>query len=552
MKTIGKFMLGAMAFGLFACSSEEPVAGNAPASSEGDVFASLTLNLATRSETDGEGTSSDGIEVGTLAENNVDKILVVLASENNGTYDYVTAAYAESQRNNLATDPTYVVRFESQALAEKAEEKVYIFTYCNPKENVINYFFDLTEGKYVAKENVASFQDAVLTNSEGNIWGDNQFLMTNAELRSNIIPTAEDLNSKYNKESTPFDLGEVPVQRVAARFDIGQKPAANGMAANTYAITDPVTGENVANVTLDAVTLFNMANDFYAFMHTSADGTATDWTLCGKDAPLKYVVSPYFSDMLTGAGAWMADSYSFPLYAGSTITAPESYNYTLFSALSGDDNRDDVNSFGAGYTPWRYSTPNTIPAAQSADNQSNPAQVKGATTGVIFRGYITATDVNADLKTAMENGDVLYAFDGVLYGNREMLKAYVETHPESGVQRGYDAAFGDSEDDLTSAKGGFTIYRADAQKNYYVYYYYYNRHNDNANSGVMKPMEFSVVRNNVYKLAVDNIVKFGHPGDPDDDDDPEDPEDPDETPEAYFKVSVKVLPWVVRINNIEF
>ena len=145
-------------------------------------------------------------------------------------------------------------------------------------------------------------------------------------------------------------------------------------------------------------------------------------------------------------------------------------------------------------------------------------------------------------------------FTGVLYGNRTMLEKYVETHPESGVQRGYEAAFGGLEEgaDLDSAKGGFTIYRADAQKNYYVYYYYYNRHNDNANSGVMKPMEFSVVRNNVYKLAVDNIVKFGHPGDPDDDDDPEDPDDPDETPEAYFKVSVKVLPWVVRINNIEF
>lgn len=554
MKTIGKFMLGAMGLGLFACSSEEPVAGNAPASSEGDVFASLTLNLATRSETTGEGTSSDGIEVGTIAENNVDKILVVLASENNGTYDYLTAAYAESQRNNLASDPTYVVRFESQALAEKATEKVYIFTYCNPKANVINYFFDLEEGKYVAKESVASFQDAVLANSEGNIWGENQFLMTNAELRSNTIPTAEDLNSKYNKESTPFDLGEVPVQRVAARFDIGQKPAANGLAANTYAITDPVTGENVANVTLDAVTLFNMANDFYAFMHTSADGTATDWTLCGKDAPLKYVVSPYYSNMLTGVGSWMTDSYSFPLYAGSSITAPESYSYTSFSSLEGDDNRNDVNSFGAGYTPWRYCTPNTIPAAPNADNQANPAQIKGASTGVIFRGYITATDANAKLKAAMESGKVLYAFEGVIYGDREMLKEYVETHPESGVQRAYEAAFAGVAEgaDLDSSKGGFTIYRANDNGHYYVYYYYYNHHNDNANSGVMKPMEFSVVRNNVYKLAVDNVYKFGHPGDPDDDPDPEDPDDPDETPEAYFKVSVKVLPWVVRINNIEF
>ena len=67
----------------------------------------------------------------------------------------------------------------------------------------------------------------------------------------------------------------------------------------------------------------------------------------------------------------------------------------------------------------------------------------------------------------------------------------------------------------------------------------------------MGPMEFAVVRNNVYKLAVTNISKFGHPEngiDPD----PVDPTDPDEVAEYYFTVAVKVLPWTVRVNNIEF
>ena len=71
----------------------------------------------------------------------------------------------------------------------------------------------------------------------------------------------------------------------------------------------------------------------------------------------------------------------------------------------------------------------------------------------------------------------------------------------------------------------------------------------------MGPMEFAVVRNNVYKLCVDKIAKFGHPN-PDDvdpiDPDPENPEDPDESINYYFTVTVKVLPWVVRVNHIEF
>lgn len=66
----------------------------------------------------------------------------------------------------------------------------------------------------------------------------------------------------------------------------------------------------------------------------------------------------------------------------------------------------------------------------------------------------------------------------------------------------------------------------------------------------MRSMEFSVVRNNVYKLSVQNIVSFGHPGDPGDDPDPDEPDDPDETPKIYFTVKVEVLPWVVRINDI--
>ena len=68
----------------------------------------------------------------------------------------------------------------------------------------------------------------------------------------------------------------------------------------------------------------------------------------------------------------------------------------------------------------------------------------------------------------------------------------------------------------------------------------------------MGPMEFAVVRNNVYKLSVTGVNKFGHPTNPGDDPDPENPEDPDEEDDVYFKVAVEVLPWVVRINDIEF
>lgn len=66
----------------------------------------------------------------------------------------------------------------------------------------------------------------------------------------------------------------------------------------------------------------------------------------------------------------------------------------------------------------------------------------------------------------------------------------------------------------------------------------------------MGPMEFAVVRNNVYKLSVTQIRQLGHPVDPTNDPDNPDPENPDEPTDVYIKVNVEVVPWVVRINNI--
>lgn len=103
---------------------------------------------------------------------------------------------------------------------------------------------------------------------------------------------------------------------------------------------------------------------------------------------------------------------------------------------------------------------------------------------------------------------------------------------------------------------GFTIYQSSNDKfggsGYYCYYYYKNRHNDNNQAGVMGPMEFSVVRNNVYKLAVTKISELGHPRTPENDPNKPKPEEPDEKDEIYITVTCRVLPWVVRVNNIIF
>lgn len=87
---------------------------------------------------------------------------------------------------------------------------------------------------------------------------------------------------------------------------------------------------------------------------------------------------------------------------------------------------------------------------------------------------------------------------------------------------------------------------------YYCYYYYWNRHNDNGNSGIMSQMEFGVVRNNVYKLAVTKIARIGHPRIFANDPLSPTPNTPNESEDVYITVDSEVIPWVVRVNNIVF
>lgn len=76
------------------------------------------------------------------------------------------------------------------------------------------------------------------------------------------------------------------------------------------------------------------------------------------------------------------------------------------------------------------------------------------------------------------------------------------------------------------------------------YYPYWIRHANNNKPNEMGIMEFGIVRNNIYELAVKSIGSLGLSGV----DKPE-PDKDDETNEVFFSVEIKVKDWVVRKNN---
>ncbi len=288
-------------------------------------------------------------------------------------------------------------------------------------------------------------------------------------------------------------------------------------------------------------------------------------------------------------------------------------NYSIASVLDNIEDKDEgwEATDKTGYRIWRYVTENTIPG--DASNQRTGITTGVIFKGKL---EVNSDDEHlAKLKAAVEGNyqlpkdvegytykvdntiyPILYLFQNQLYvGWNDEIRAFIQNddHKQSELYLAAttkDETTSKSLDDLyqelvaankasngtksaevdaalsafrkAATTAGFTLYQAsndaeaDVAQNegpgYYFYYYYWNRHNDNGLPGTMGKMEFGVVRNNVYKLAVTGISKLGHPRITDNDPDPENPDNPDEKGDVYLTVSVEVLPWTVRVNNVEF
>lgn len=584
MKKFGIFLSCALAVGLWSCSEDKGPKGGVEDDAAG-VYATIQLNLNSRSETVDPGNnpaqSDAGFEYGKDRENNVSAVLIVLASsekdaEDNVTYTYITSsgvanAYkTENSINGTAgqPNPIYRVKFQTSALVTYAGQDVCVFAYCNPSPELAK---KIAEGKWDV-----DLTESILSADNDAIWTANSFLMTSALPASKTLPTEAEMNNTYNRVQNPFNLGTVKVERVAARFDYAMTTVVNGKnldRANRFPIYDyvpeeednlqkdkethdyengegPVTPTIQGYVEITDLALINEAKNFYLLPRvadSNADGNAATEkiTILGQETPDNWVISPTMQE------------YFYQLT--ETYNPATDANFTAVSTLNEACNTNDWKPGTNNYKIWRYTTENTIPSVA--------AQKRGISTGVIFRGEISGVEGKA-LDGSIKSGKAIYAHDGIMYGNLDSLKTYVSRHPRSGVSIDFQTTFNVTLDlsvlttpeeifdylkdqnivDLDGSTPLFSVYKPDEKDGkYYVYYYYYNRHNDNGNNTLMGPMEFATVRNNVYKLQITNILKWGKPADQ-----PDDSTDDDENPEVYFRVQVEVLPWVVRVNNIEF
>ena len=177
--------------------------------------------------------------------------------------------------------------------------------------------------------------------------------------------------------------------------------------------------------------------------------------------------------------------------------------------------------------------------AYCLENSTNiENQTHGLSTGVSFKASIYAdkngTEISELYRYAgnlFESVDAIYEAYGVnenpLTAPAELLNLQKITSPDR--------------DDLLAA--GITPYNSN------ICYYYTTeiKHFDNGKPEELGNMEFAIMRNNIYSLAVTDINIIGDPWvDPV-------PNIPDEHPKRNaVVVEAKIMPWIVRYHDIEF
>lgn len=161
-------------------------------------------------------------------------------------------------------------------------------------------------------------------------------------------------------------------------------------------------------------------------------------------------------------------------------------------------------------------------------------QTHGLSTGISFKAEIykdAKCEQAIDRLYRYENHlfASLQALSDAYYGNIEALKKLAEKGDDAVTREELEAA-------------GVVKY----QSNTCYYYTTEIKHFDNGDNLSLGHMEFAIMRNNIYSLAVTSIKNIGDPFvDPT-------PNIPDEHDNASLEVAVEIIPWIVRYHDIEF
>lgn len=504
MRIKNLLMAGLTAFAFFSCTDNNEVVDN---TSNEKAFFELGIAFPESATTKATTTSEtgDGYQNGLATEQQFQKVAVILVSETtHKVTDYVEytktdfAPEGDAAVDNNATSPTPTSKnylAKKAKLVTKGDAKVYVFL--NPTTDIATKFAvgtDFTSG--LLKTEMTSLSNSDITGT-GSIANANNFLMGNAS-----DATVSSINGTVKDPTTVV----IDVERATVKL-------VENTAQADFAVANKL-GATSVTATLEKYDYNNLNKRSFLLKNTETRSDAG--AFAGS-----YVVDPNF----VSANYQTAVTPAAPWYTSDFFTV----------------NNQTVSKTFTTAPDIAYCLENTMISNEQYDNK---------TTSIVYQ---------ASIKVNGNSAATFYTYKNVIYPSYAALAVAYNLDYQNPAQQ-LSTLFAASE-----VAAAYVPYSASAVKelntkliskgircfyNGVCYYNWMIKHwSQDANLG---RMEFGVVRNNVYYLAVTNILNIGESWVPGGPEDPDPTPDPDEVDKASLIVSINVLPWTVRYNNIEF
>lgn len=294
-------------------------------------------------------------------------------------------------------------------------------------------------------------------------------------------------------------------------------------AKENYELTDN-DGSVYATINLSNYRYFNLSKKFYTFRHVATIQDGNDDTNLIEPT---YTVTPEFFGDVPSVNGYVIDPYFFKktVAGAADFVNPDNY-YAQPFYQNAPENITSVLSKAGEYTSI-YCLEN---------NMYRPAQKRDYTTGIVFKGSMSVPTS----RTFNEKGENVVA-------NEQNKLFYFNYNFYTSLKAVHDigkANVPENESDLTpemQKKYGIKIFTKSSDGSFDCYYNYLIQHEKNTGY-TMGVMEFSIVRNNIYKVNITSVDGLGT-GTPD--------VEPgvDDKYKAYLTVDFDIYPWYVREDD---
>lgn len=491
------------------------------------------------------GTSSNITTIAALA----DYIQDVYKTENVGFVMSTHMMKDESEHTSVVTFPAATATQtipEVEVYVERLAAKIRI----NKAENITDFTYSIGEGENA--DQVTLNAAAVINQlSSGSYMlkrvsktyatGDLEAEGTETDGKDQLIADEEYGDSGYNWVIDPWTR-EKASSTVFTKSD------------DSYTISMPTSGSTALAY---KNYLFTMIDDAYlsygAFWSSLTEGTTDEnyKKLTGDQIHLAYTMENTMKTAEQLKGFTTGVIFNATYKPGKLAKIQSDNKSVKVEAPSESD--DDATFYTYGLNQAKFESLDAIFAYELAvlASVANDDEL-GASVGIDYSGDLlfynsfvgdgwSNLTVEAFNKFVVAAGDRLKDSFGYIADLKSKIENTAETKMSSitGAQSFTDYIKKYSSEEATTLPNGIKEYAKGE-----CYYFYWIRHEDNKQQNKMGPMEYAIVRNNIYDLTVTGISGLGEAGAI-----VIEPIDPVEDETAKMNVTVKVKNWVVRKNN---